>query len=384
MAKIIKLGKRKYVAGMRWGSFEKHPSKAELREDASRLGLDLETAWGCVRVGEASIQAGFCESISRKRPSGLYSLAASIVDSKRQPWLGVFRVGEGMWWYIAVRDGHAILPDGDVIGGEEEIQEARARHSGYTDWEYVDGDVKELLEIIETADVRPAPVRPLKSSIPVAQIAVCLVLICAGIGGFFTWKHHKEALEMRALALARAKQQQAPPPPSPLLTIPLPDVWLSACGKVITGLPLSLYGWSLDTVTCQPTAVNVHWVRSPGAIVAHRPEGGVSPNGEAIDQSLPLTLDKTGPEDAINLPEASLILRSWAQAAGFALMITNQPAPLPGSQPADVPPPPPQSQIIVEMPVSPFGMDIKIPGLRLNRLMSTATGWRIEGVLYGH
>lgn len=381
MAQVIQLGKRRYLAGMRWSSYEKIPSKSELREDAARLSA----SWACVRVGEAAIQAGFCEPVDRlKRPAGLYSLAAIIADSRRQPWLGIFRIDDGRWWYIAVRDGHAILPDGDVIGGEEEIRAARDRHSGYTDWEYIDGDAATLLEHIDAQDMKPTPVRALYGSgLPVAPLAAGAALLCACLGGVVFWKHQQAVARQRALVMAQIKAQQEAPP-SPLLTTPMPNAWLSACGQVILALPLSRSGWSLDQVACLAESVTVHWVRSSGATVAQRPQGSVSPPGDAVDQAIPLVLAKSGQEDAVPLAEAKLLLQAWAQAAGFALTITEPPPPLPGAQPAPSQPPPrPQTLISLESPISPFGLDVRSPGLRLTKLTSAGSGWRVEGILYG-
>lgn len=382
-AKIVELGnKRRYVAGMQWTSFEAAPAKKDLLEDAERLGA----SWACIRLGEDAIQAGFCEPVVGSKPIKLYSLAAMVADSRRQPWLGIFRVEDGLWWYIAVRDGHAILPDGDVIGGEEEIRAARDRHSGYTDWEYVEGDISDLLTTIKNSPwVKPSPIRSLHGS-PVTAVPLVLaaLLTCASLGGYLGWQHWQEVNRQRSLALAKAKVQAAVPP-SPLLTLPMPNAWLAACGKVIAGLPLSENGWSLDKVDCLADAVHVHRVRSAGAVVSYRPAGSVSPNGDTVDQSIPLALEKIGKEDAIQLAAAKLRLQAWAQAVGFTLVVTDPPAPLPGAQPthSDVPPPPPQSLVTLDLPVSPFSMNFEMPGLRWSALTSTASGWHLEGTLYG-
>jgi len=382
MAKILKLGKLRYVVGMRWTSFETIPKTSELREDAERL----RASWACVRVGDASIQAGFCnipKGRKRQRLSKVYSLAAMVAETRRQPWQGTFHLGKGLWWYIAVRDGHAILPDGDVVGGEDDVRAARECHAGYSDWDSVDGDAKMLLDLTEAVGVRRAAVRALYGGgIQATRLLSGLLLVSALIGGLLYWQHLREQARQRAIALARAQQQisAASLPPSPLLTSPPPNRWLAACGAIISFLPLSSYGWSLDQVTCLPASVSVHWLRGPGAVVSvsKRPSGEVAANGEAVDQSLPLALDAAGKDDAIPLAEAVMQLRGWAQSAGFKLTVTPQSA-APGAAPTPLQ----QTAVSLDLPVSPFGMELPIPGLRLTKLATTATGWRLEGTLYG-
>lgn len=55
----------------------------------------------------------------------IYSLAALLADSHKVPWAGAFDLGDGLWWYIAVRDNYGLMPDGDVVGTFEDIQQAR-------------------------------------------------------------------------------------------------------------------------------------------------------------------------------------------------------------------------------------------------------------------
>lgn len=402
MVRVVQIGKRRWLAGLTWSSFEDVPSKAELKEDAERLS----SSWACVRIGESSIQAGFCAPVPNTKPAKLYSLAAMLADSREQPWLGIFKIEEGLWWYIAVRDGHAILPDGDIIGGEAEIHAARDRHAGYTDWKYIDGDIHLLEEIINEIDAKPTPIKSLTGgnlpSIPLMITAIILVSVLGG--GYSWWQKKQQADEERAriAAMEKIRAQMAnkqavvaPTLPSPLLTSAPPNLWLAACGQVIRAMPLSQYGWTLDQVSCDKGAAQIHWDRQPGATVAQKPDGALSPSGDKVDQVIPLTgLDGQWPDDAINLADAILILRAWAQSADFALVVNAvapppPPQTLPGAtilptQNNPAPVPPPQAGVRLDVPVSPFSMDLSsIPGLRLTKLSSTGTSWNIEGILYG-
>ena len=402
MAEVLQIGKKRWLAGMSWVSFEDAPSKQELREDGQRLSA----SWSCVRISESAIQAGFSAPVEgTKNPARLFSLAAMLADSREQPWLGIFKISEGLWWYVAVRDGQAILPDGDVCGGEEEILAARERHSGYSDWNYIEGDVHLLEEFINGIDAKPSRVRSLNSSPSATVIPLVLAasVVCALGGGYWAWEKER-ADQARSDEVARQKMrlaisQIAPAAPSPLLTTPTPDAWLQRCQESLFALPLSNHGWVLDKTTCETSTVSAGWSRSDGATVANRPEGALSADGELVTQVISMApflkaASVTSADEPVDLAQAKLIFRAWAQAANFILNLTETVAPqgLPGSGAGDaapksgvpIPPVRPQTSFVMEIPISPFGVNMSsIPGLRLTTLKSTTSGWRVEGVLYG-
>lgn len=380
---------------MTWASFDNAPNKDELKEDAARLKSD----WYSLRVGDSVIQAGFCEAVDDlKYPRKTASLAAMLADSNEQPWLGIFKIGENLWWYIAVRDGNAILPNGDIVGGEAEIRAAQESHAGYTDWKYVEGDLEFLANLINEIDVKPTAVKSLThSAIPVIPIiaTVLIMLLLAGSGYYYY--HQKQVAEESARVAAMAKLREAmannkpiaTAMPSPLLTTPAPDSWLNACRNIILNLPLSTFGWTFEQVSCGQTSVTVNWLRQDGATVAKKPDGELSIDGEKITQTIPLTdLTQESVDDAIPLDKAQLAIRSWSQAIKVPLTLTQAappPAPLPGADPAiALTLPAPRSAVKIDLATSPFKLHFNvIPGLRLTKLESTANGWSLEGVLYG-
>lgn len=399
-ARVVEVAGRQWVAGLDWSSFEDIPTKEELRGDANRLFPsedESDVAWCALRVGETAIQGGFCRPVEGiKSPRKLYSLAAMLADSREQPWLGIFNLGNGLWWYVAVRDHHAILPDGDVIGGQEEILAVREHHSGYADWNYIEGDLDVLANVIGEIDARPTPLRSLSEKrnwkLPLVGTALALSL---AVGGAYWWKEKKaqeerervEAMErMRAQLAANKKPQALPLPPSPLLTTPSADKVLSGCGSAVRSLPLSTYGWSLESFSCSVSAATVVWFRDVGATVILRPEGDLASSGDRITQSIPLGLELHGEDDSIPLKEAELAMRAWAQTANIAADITRPvPVPkLPGVADEQMPPPAPQMQVILNLSIPPFSLDFsRIPGFRINQVKSKETGWEIQGVLYG-
>lgn len=391
-AQIVQLGKRRWLAGMEWRSFEEVPTKAELLKDAEGMKAD----WVSVRNGASAIQAGFCAAVEGvAKPVKLNSLAAMLADSREQPWLGIFDLGNGLSWYIAVRDGHAILPDGDVIGNAEAVMAVRESHAGYDDWNYVEGDIELLAELIAEIEAKPTRVKSLvASNLTVVAIAAVTILLAGGaVGGGYWWHHTKQVEEQERLAaMAKMRAQlagRAVPTEirSPLLDLAQPNEWLAACNRSIAVLPLSKRGWELGQVECDGSEAAVRWLNKPGATVRGRPDGNVSAQGDTIDQVIPLNgLVKNSSNDAVDLETAKLVLRGWAQSAGFALRM-DAPVPPPALPGASAPPKtamPATAHVVLEISVSPFGLDMSsLPGFRLNRIKTTDAGWHLEGTIYG-
>jgi hypothetical protein len=393
MVQIVEIGKRRFLTGMDWVSYEDIPTKDELFDDATRLAA----SWAAVRVGESAIQAGFSDPIPGvNKPSKLFSLAALVADSHEQPWLGTFKISEGLWWYIAVRDGHAILPDGDVIGNEQEIYAARERHSGYTDWKYIEGDLTILSKFIAEIDAKPVPVRDLnadpKNMILAASVGAAILGLAAA-GGYWKWHSEQVAKQDQLLAMNKLRQslfKEKPPVqlPSPTLSLPYANDVLAACKAASYKVPLSQYGWEFSGLSCDPSGAMVHWARKPGATVVHKPEGFLSADGNAVDQMIAFSgLAVPAVDDATDLASEKVALQALAQAFGFELNFP-QGAPaavLPGAATSDqTAAAAPKSDFSMTVTTTPFNVDFAaVPGLRLSKIKWEKNNWTLTGELYG-
>lgn len=403
MARMVEIGQMRWVAGLQWTTFEDIPGKDEIKKDAELWGAQFVS----VRVGASTVQAGFCEQIEGGRPSQKYfSLAAMLADSRAQPWLGVFKIAEGLWWYIAVRDGHSILPDGDVIGGEAEILAARERHSGYGDWNYVEGDLSLLAELIRDIPTKPTKLRPIhvkhfwKNPVLMIGLLIGFVAVVGGIYATVTYLKQQEEEERKRMMASMRAQMEANKPPvqvvlSAIQSAPDPDHWLNTCGAILSNVQVSNFGWEPTSRSCNATTAMVHWSRSDGATVEQRPPGELQPDGNGVEQII--LLDDIAPSNTDNgtdIANEKLILRAWAQKAGIILSFTEDAPPvvLPGASPlANTNRPASPAAAVshvafaLDILISPFGVNFShVPGLRLTSLKTTDAGWHIEGVLYGH
>ena len=415
MARIIQLGDRHYLAGMRWVSYTEKPDKADIQENASRFNAN----WHALREG-AALQSGFCEELAPKIPSKLESLAARLAEARIEPWMGVFEISveDDLYWYIAVRDQHAILPNGDVIGTKAEILDAQQLHQSYDDWKYVEGD-SDLLQSLLQNTAKATLVKAIKLSTVTKRsrvIASCLTvgIVAASIGGYFWYESYQAQEKAQRLARQKAaldKQNQASKAEmlnlalKPMLTLPLPHELLLACRDVLYSSPVSDKGWIRDSFLCSSGSAIIFRKRGAGASVSILPSDATpDATGETATQS---THIKTPPERKA-LPalvphsEASFALRGWAQRSGLPLTLTAPASIMPkrqattnttalagitdmldGGKKSEAPLPYLQSTFAVTLKFAPFDLQFEVPGLFIKSIKTTTDGYVIEGVLYG-
>lgn len=393
-AKIVKIGKHQWVAGMSWRAFEDKPKVALLREDAMQLGAQ----WCTVRLGRDVIQAGFCEAIDgMAKPPKAYSLAAAVAGTRKQPWLGIYQLSDDVWWYIAVRDGLSVLPDGDVIGTQSDVYAARERHEAYGDWNYVDGTLACLEQVLTENQEALARVRAVESGHALLWLVTAGVLAVAGAAGYVWWHGKQEdAARARAMAMMRAKlmlQSKASastrqPQVLPWETQPLPDKWLALCAQHVLPIPLSEYGWGLVSVGCSGTGGQAVWRRLAGATVTYRPTGVLSPDGDTVTQNVLWQSAPASGADIVpdSLSESRARLQGILQGIGIASTISVPPAPaaLPGAK-ASPAPPYAQVQVKFSVPWPPFDLAAlfaSVHGMRINGIEFATSDWDVTATLY--
>lgn len=392
---IVEIGGKPYYVGMQWDAYANVPSRSEIREEA-----DIKEALSyALREGQSAVQVAFCDASLDDLPKGTASLAAYLADSARQPWLGLFEIAPDRWWYIAVRDHNAVLPDGDVVGTEAEALAARDAHSGFTDWHYLTGNLGDLERLINETkvkaarlrSVRPTPRERKRMIVAAGTMATLLSVAIAG-AWYVADQQEQETLQTRRLQAENLKKGKIDAAKnalvSPFYLTPAPGKLLTACREVFATTPVSLYGWSAEQIVCTTSGATINWVRGEGATVRTTPEGSIADNGEQVTQSIAFQLTTGEPETLAKLDEVRLALLAWAQEGGFTFRSSPIPAPaIPeGVDAKDLPPQLPAVSIQITTPVSPFALQADLesyPGLRLTSLKEGASGWTIEGTLYG-
>lgn len=372
-AKVVKINGQEWVIGLVWRSFAERPSQHEYREDARMLGAD----WIVIQENLNVTQAGFCPAVARHNQKKLHSLAAAVAEEYQQPWHGIFKINENIWWYIAVRDGQAILPDGDIAGDYNHVISARERHDTYSDWQTHDGTIDDLLPLLDLYKKnKNIPYLKSINSTPIQKIIwPTFLILFFSIVGFLIYQHHENSLrvaEQRHMqAMLRAQRLNL----SPLATTPSPDEWLSACSTIINSLRISENGWIALNTNCTDNQVTVIWERLENATVMLHPKGMLFENGNKVISNYSLARLPHGPTLMQGYIEADDILYSILQPINVQVRI--------GSTIHDNNKFYVVQDINFTLPIAPFEMNFnQVPGLRITSLRWTQSGWNLSGEIY--
>lgn len=350
MAQILSFPGQKgaFAIGLTWQHEEVQPSKSAVRASAMALGRHFR--WGIVhQSAEGAVQSGFCEPMAGVKVSAVKPLAAIVAGQHQQPWMGLFHLQDSLYWYVAVRQGHAIISGGDRVGTIEELDTIRARHRALGDWTEVEGTLRDLAAMARASkgvsamhDVLTGPWR----STAYALAAVSAVGAIAG-GGWYWYDMQQEAereaqrARQRAIAAAQRLNEAARPRTLPWVEEASPSVFLQACRRAWDGQPLAESGWTMAAWRCKPaTATTLHietsWKRE-GGVAANAP-GSLSADGnQANATAVARAAFLPSPSEIAAIGEAQRAIWTYAQARGMALQVTMPPALLPsdGKTPVD-------------------------------------------------
>lgn len=397
MIQTIKLGDRHWAIGMRWRTYETEPARRELIADAD----DLDAQVMARRISPEMRQVGFGGvDAGSTLPKRVFSLAAAVASNHAQPWLGIFRLRDDLWWYIAVRDGHAILPDGDVVGTEADILRARQQHQSFPDWQFVEGDAGDLATLL-AGQGRRLPLHrvvPCRTKLPLLPLAAAVAGLSVVGGGGWYWHHHQVVLQAeRAARLAayRAKMRASQVVQSPLQALPGVIAWMDACGTIISRHGLLYEGWAVARVDCADGKVTFTWARGPGATASLRPPGDLAQSGDAVVETISLPKLAPGQNDATSFAIANAALYGLIQSLGAKgqIMAAAGPEGLPGAAPPESDHGLASEQVQIETGFPPFSVDWSgVPGFRVTKLTTSALAdgtqddpspsWQMTGVIY--
>ncbi|MBY4898653.1 type 4b pilus protein PilO2 [Cupriavidus sp. AU9028] len=338
-----------FALGLIWQHEETPPSLRSLRVSAAELGRSFR--WSVVHQSPAgAIQSGFCEPLHGIRPASLRALAAEVASHHRAPWNGIFHLEGDRYWYIAVRQGHAIIPGGDRIGTIKDLTSLRERHRALGEWLEVDGTLQDLASIVRTTKsttaLRDVQSGPWKAA-AYAGVAVASLAVVAG--GAWYWYDQQQTAErealaarQRAFAAAQLASEAARRESRPWAAEAVPSEFLNACRREWNGQALAHSGWPLASWRCRAVsqtaiAIDVTWHRSGG--VALDAPGALSEDGNraASTRDTATSFAPSGP-DILAVSDARRALWTYAQRVGVALQVAMPPPLLPSDNGAPVDP----------------------------------------------
>ncbi|AEK57818.1 conserved hypothetical protein [Acidithiobacillus caldus SM-1] len=297
--------KRVFAAGLYWRHEDRKPSRKDLL--AGSRGTDFWVVQR--RTKSRSLQSGFTrpllgsdfllgapKRLAQDKPykGRVYSLAAAVADVIQEPWLGIFDLGNGLYWYIAVRDSYEILPDGDAVGDWDAVDALRRQHAAYGEPStFRDGGLEEIASILRQGP-KVQPLVDVRKN-PVLAVAIWSGVVTAtAVGGAVAWHIHETKVEQekiaaqeRRIAIERAiEARRAASAVLPWAAQPLPANFIRACTSALGKVSPSDLGWLLKSTQCRLVNGRVvlqnSWEIGPSATALEAPEGVLVDNGQKI------------------------------------------------------------------------------------------------------
>lgn len=393
MSRILTLAGRRWLAGMSWRSYDKPPTRAVVRTEARALSANaFIQRSGTIRAPmgvEPRYDAGYARVSQGLNRGAVYSLGAALSSAKPGPWIGIFRLSESLFYYIAVDPDGAIIPDqyGELLGSASDIELARAAHESLSEAAVVEGDQAALEQILAAFTGAPPRVRPVAQQISfqLFHLVPALAIVAALVGGveLYLWHQAKVQSELAAAQLVALMHAKPPAPPqTPLEKELTPAVWLLRCNPERLHLSAVENGWDLRQYECMHDSIVLTWARGEGATPTARPAGNLDDSGNVITRVIsldpPSHLQPAAVNNVASLPEARASLQAWAERANLTVVFGNTSA-VAGF-------PLKQCAVKISSPLRPWSLTslASISGLRLQSMNSTPSGdWILNGVLYG-
>ncbi|KVV40921.1 hypothetical protein WT27_13430 [Burkholderia territorii] len=377
-----------FAVGLEWRHEDAPPKPKAMRERAQQQG-----GWGVVCTTSASkVQAGFCAPIAGiKGSKKLTPLASLVADAHPQPWMGLYQLDENRYWYLAIRDGQEVFPDGDHVGPLDELLRIRENHrSQYEEWNSYEGTIQTLADHVNDAGaVRRPKLHDYRPVSPVVPITVAAAVVILGAAGAYAWYAHlaaQKAEQQRALETFKKKQKAledaelARRNNVPWASKPLAAEAMPACRGAWIHQALASEGWMLTHWTCTlDTALKVEtqWVRA-GGTAADAP-GVVSDDGET-SKDVSVTRVAFTRFDRTVIAAVEARRAGWALAHQYHVKLKLDPPPAPPPAMPGTPDPGPllapawsQSPITMTFIAAPWDV-IPIDAY------DTVPGWRIDSV----
>lgn len=370
--------KHTFAVGMSWRHEDAVPKEKQLRA----LSLE-EGRWGIVRTTSTNaIQVAFCEPVSGMRAHQLRSLAAVVADHHPQPWMGLYKLADDRYWYIAVRDGQAVIPGGDRIGTFEEMVRVRDGHvSAHGEWKEIEGTAADLAEMAQMTP-NAKPLRDMQSSALAlyTKLGIGTFMIGGlGLACVLAYQHFSEQTTVNTGVL-NSLQTAQPVAKPPWLSAPMSSAVFENCHHAWSRQDLARKGWTLTGWSCSaaPNAVSVTTTWGRGGGLAVDAPGMLSADGESSTETVtePATFGQPSTQTTLEAA-ARRIVWSLAQSHSLSLDL-GVPAPTSAALPG-------AAQQVQQLPwitIPATFTSVAAPWSDLSSAFDAADGLRISSVAW--
>ena len=312
--RIINIAGKSYYAGLSWQTLS---ASDNVKDKINELG----NGYYCIRNLSGMINIGYSEDLDGNKYKKLYSLASNIANAKREPWLGVFRIEDDLYWLIAVRDNQAIIPDGDVIGNKEEIDKVFQETISIGEWDSIieEGNIKDLESLLTQSG---SYVLSSSKKYNVLLIVMVGVLIAA----FILYFYHKQKLQSIKpkvfIPKVFVKKKVVKIPGYKIMS--KPALILYKCEKELNSLPGSYYGWKASSLSCSDNGILVIYKKQSFGTTLMAPKGDISQNGLEVTKNIGIHLIRPVKfRKLISQSSALKLIYGYMQEFNIAGNVTN-------------------------------------------------------------
>lgn len=411
MAEIFYLGGKKdknnrLVAGLFWhpvSATTDRARKAEVKKVADQMKVSA-VVW---RHG-ATAQVGLAAKLALGASSAAAIVSKTIsVEGDENDFVCATQIPDGRWLYVAQKDG-VLLPDGDLLGTEDEIRSRMLADCSAGDFALVyapehwgvraKGERDFLSFIPKKKDafiwhkwwrLRPVHVGVGDYAKTIGVLLLAIVVVGGGVTGWKYWQGVQEKKRIEAARAAAAAAQVATII-KPWGGVPAATVMVRACANEFTGLRPNIAGWRLTMLTCSLNdGLAVVWTApevggTHGVFVSHNPAAVASPDGAFATLAKAIAFPL--PESAEELQSSQLVL-AWLsdRTSRFGAQFKAQSADATAAAPVPATPDAWKTYtwtIASEVAATSLVPHIDTAGLRVTKIMFGNGQWSIEGVLY--
>jgi hypothetical protein len=281
---IIEIAGKSYYAGLSWQTLS---ATDNIKERLKEFG---SSGYYCIRNIAGLINLGYSDELdSDIKYKKLLSLASSLADAKKEPWMGVFNIGDGLYWYIAVRDNQAVIPDADIIGTKEEIDKVFEEHVSIGDWESIieNGNLGDIKELLTDKGSYVLPVQKINYPVIIIAGVIMSIAILYVLHSVFM-KTKKPEVFMPKLFVPKKTVIKIPG----YKTMPKARYVLGACKKEMSVIPLSYYGWKPSILECTGNNIAITYRKQEFGTTLLAPKGTLLESGREITKNIKLNLKK--------------------------------------------------------------------------------------------
>lgn len=416
-AQSITVNGKRFVSGLFWQPLTRPRSYLqEAREIGRREKMDVVA----IRKGRV-LQAGFARKSTTV--AGGYSLASTLAGALGEDWIGVFEV-DGQYVIVGTKNG-AIIPGCDAIGAREDIEDRLRSDFNLHRFGRVfcpqafgfGGEERDLRQILGAVKLRreyrltalSARERVYKTVLAaVGVFALCGLLVVGVLHRRATALARKEAAARVLKAKHQAQKAQAAvvsapaPVPHSWATEPLAKDLRVACVGAIDAVPVSMGGWTVDSIDCNGSTLQLASKRAGEATNATLRQAAsaygyqvesIDATGETAELSKSLPVLPVGGDEALASMDTVVDgIRAILRRRDIAFSLTPKlppapPAAAPGKHAPPAPAPDWKTNLLtVNGPNAPAVVMAGIeeqPGMRLTTIGVKRTGSTLDWTLTG-